>query len=767
MRSLFCAFTFLLLSTFLCAQSAVAPSSGDGTSGNPYQIATWQNLYWISQNSGEWGKHYLQTADIDFSIADPAITTWNGNHGWTPIGNATTPFTGVYDGGGHKIENLYLYYPGAGEPTTVVEAQALPGSIGLFGYICNSTTADVVIKNLGITNADVTGGRGTGTLVGRVLLPSNAAYVSLIENCYAINSTVRGFGATGGLVGANNTQKSNRVPKILYCYANVTGESRFPTNTIANPDDNGEIFNIKYGGLAGCNENGLSMDSYARGNVYGGKRVGGVSGCSIRGAVIRCYATGQARTGFAGPPFTANADPFVGGIVGRVEGQLPPGLGGFQGSGSIQMCYWDTQTSGNTTSGGGSGAQGRTTAQMQTQSTYTDWNFNGVWLLAAGQYPRLAWQDDVNINPLANTYEGMLVPTVVTQVAQPNGLYSTDSVGGHAVYAGFMPSASETVNVSIYAIYSENPDMIESDFPHPENLGGYWKFYCSDDDVLLAAQYFDIQLPVEYTQLWYRYSRDTTEILPWSIVPDGAASYVSGAYIYRVTISGLNLPTGRSDAQGVLEFAGDQGGGDTLPVELSSFTAVQTAENFARLTWVTQSENDMAGYYVYRGTTDDAAAAVRANDDIIQAANEPGSQTYAYTDTDVTLYATYRYWLESVELNGSCALYGPVTIMLVPGGSEQIPPDVVAGTALYEAYPNPFNPSTTLSFNIPQGQTADITIYNLNGRRVRQWRNLDASHRRVVWDGRDENGNPVGSGVYFYRLHAGQDELVRKMILIK
>jgi hypothetical protein len=48
---------------------------------------------------------------------------------------------------------------------------------------------------------------------------------------------------------------------------------------------------------------------------------------------------------------------------------------------------------------------------MQTQSTYTDWNFNGVWLLAAGQYPRLAWQDDVNINPLANTYEGMLVPT--------------------------------------------------------------------------------------------------------------------------------------------------------------------------------------------------------------------------------------------------------------------------------------------------------------------------------------------------------------------
>jgi hypothetical protein len=328
MRSLFCAFTFLLLSTFLCAQSAVAPSSGDGTSGNPYQIATWQNLYWISQNSGEWGKHYLQTADIDFSIADPAITTWNGNHGWTPIGNATTPFTGVYDGGGHKIENLYLYYPGAGEPTTVVEAQALPGSIGLFGYICNSTTADVVIKNLGITNADVTGGRGTGTLVGRVLLPSNAAYVSLIENCYAINSTVRGFGATGGLVGANNTQKSNRVPKILYCYANVTVESRFPTNTIANPDDNGEILTL-IRRLGGLQRKRPFHGQLRPRNVYGGKRVGGVSGCSIPARSFA--ATPPARPEqLCRPAVHRKCRSVRGWHRGACGGQLPPGLGGFQ-----------------------------------------------------------------------------------------------------------------------------------------------------------------------------------------------------------------------------------------------------------------------------------------------------------------------------------------------------------------------------------------------------------------------------------------------------
>jgi hypothetical protein len=209
-------------------------------------------------------------------------------------------------------------------------------------------------------------------------------------------------------------------------------------------------------------------------------------------------------------------------------------------------------------------------------------------------------------------------------VAQPNGLYSTDSVGGHAVYAGFMPSASETVNVSIYAIYSENPDMIESDFPHPENLGGYWKFYCSDDDVLLAAQYFDIQLPVEYTQLWVSILAGHHRDSPLEYVPDGAASYVSGAYIYRVTISGLNLPTGRSDAQGVLSSPA------TRRRRYAARGAVVVHGRADRrktlpVSPVTQSENDMAGYYVYRGTTDDAAAAVRANDDIIRA-NEPAAR---------------------------------------------------------------------------------------------------------------------------------------------
>lgn len=62
----------ILFSSLSLAQTATAPPAGDGSSNNPYQIATWQNLYWISQNSNQWNKYYIQTANIDFTTASLA-----------------------------------------------------------------------------------------------------------------------------------------------------------------------------------------------------------------------------------------------------------------------------------------------------------------------------------------------------------------------------------------------------------------------------------------------------------------------------------------------------------------------------------------------------------------------------------------------------------------------------------------------------------------------------------------------------------------------
>ncbi|MCF7794685.1 MAG: T9SS type A sorting domain-containing protein [Candidatus Cloacimonetes bacterium] len=85
-------------------------------------------------------------------------------------------------------------------------------------------------------------------------------------------------------------------------------------------------------------------------------------------------------------------------------------------------------------------------------------------------------------------------------------------------------------------------------------------------------------------------------------------------------------------------------------------------------------------------------------------------------------------------------------------------------------YPNPFNPSTTISFNVTQTSPfATIEIYNLKGQKVK---NLTVSPSQslnvsVVWDGTDQNGNPVSSGIYLAKVKLANQTLTRKMMLIK
>ncbi|NQV19381.1 MAG: T9SS type A sorting domain-containing protein [Armatimonadetes bacterium] len=88
---------------------------------------------------------------------------------------------------------------------------------------------------------------------------------------------------------------------------------------------------------------------------------------------------------------------------------------------------------------------------------------------------------------------------------------------------------------------------------------------------------------------------------------------------------------------------------------------------------------------------------------------------------------------------------------------------------LYQNFPNPFNPTTTISFSIPEEGHVEFTIYNIKGQRVKQLVSdqLSAGEHSVVWDGRDDDNQPVGSGIYFYKLEAGNFQKVRKMILLK
>ncbi len=266
---------------------------------------------------------YVLGNDIDAS----GTVNWNGDEGFVPIGT----FTGTLDGQGHTITGLYI-----NRPTT--------NSIGLFRHTNNGAE----IKNVGLVDVDVTGSMAVGALVN---YNNNNSTVS---NCWSSGTVKSAFiggnsSGIGGLVGSNA-----RGSLISKCYstANVTGSA------------------YQFGGLVGRNLYGAIIeDSYATGDVTGSSKVGGLVGDNIYNPgypstiIQRCYSVGKINGS-------------GGGLVGY----------NWQGGGTYDS-YWDTQTSGKTSSYGGAG---KTTAQMMQQATFITWDFVDVWdILENETYPFL------------------------------------------------------------------------------------------------------------------------------------------------------------------------------------------------------------------------------------------------------------------------------------------------------------------------------------------------------------------------------------------
>ncbi len=97
--------------------------------------------------------------------------------------------------------------------------------------------------------------------------------------------------------------------------------------------------------------------------------------------------------------------------------------------------------------------------------------------------------------------------------------------------------------------------------------------------------------------------------------------------------------------------------------------------------------------------------------------------------------------------------------------SEGIPTEF----ALHENYPNPFNPTTTLRFDLPEVSSITLTIYNMLGQKVRTFNMNDtpAGFHSIKWNAINDYGDPVGAGVYLYQLRANQYLETRKMVLLK
>lgn len=209
-------------------QSAMAPTAGNGSESNPYQIATLENLYWLSRNSDVWDRYFIQTANIDAS----ETSGWDEGDGFSPIGTSTDKFEGAYNGAGHFIDGVFVNRP-------------MDDCVGVFGF-----TYGAKIDSLGVVNCSVTGNTYVGGLVGCM------QNVSVVSQCYT-GGFVSGKSGVGGLVGKNSLTSI-----ISYCYSNAA----VSTDSYA-------------GGLVGVNNmSSVIYQSYCFGDVSGNSNTGGLLG---------------------------------------------------------------------------------------------------------------------------------------------------------------------------------------------------------------------------------------------------------------------------------------------------------------------------------------------------------------------------------------------------------------------------------------------------------------------------------------------------------
>jgi hypothetical protein len=127
---------------------------------------------------------------------------------------------------------------------------------------------------------------------------------------------------------------------------------------------------------------------------------------------------------------------------------------------------------------------------------------------------------------------------------------------------------------------------------------------------------------------------------------------------------------------------------------------------------------------------------------------------------DIIGVVAYSFENYKIEPRGDDDIDGPSD---VPGGG------IGRKLELAQNRPNPFNPKTAIAFNLPQAADVSLEIYDVAGRRVTTLvdKRLEAGPYSYEWDGKNQHGERVASGVYFYRLSTADRELSKKMVLLK
>ncbi|MFA4948982.1 MAG: FlgD immunoglobulin-like domain containing protein [Candidatus Krumholzibacteriia bacterium] len=192
--------------------------------------------------------------------------------------------------------------------------------------------------------------------------------------------------------------------------------------------------------------------------------------------------------------------------------------------------------------------------------------------------------------------------------------------------------------------------------------------------------------------------------------------------------------------------------GPIVATELVNFEA-GLLEAGIRVTWQLSQFDEGAAFIVSR-----AGGATGKPWEVIAPAISRDGLSFGFVDDAVEAGAQHRYQVRISDVNGSRTLFETDAV-----STPRLP------LTLSQNVPNPFNPSTTIRYYLPERCRVKVAVYDAAGRAIASLADLDqpAGHYSFTWNGRDNLGKNVASGIYFCRLQAGKEMRSRKMVLIR
>lgn len=199
----------------------------------------------------------------------------------------------------------------------------------------------------------------------------------------------------------------------------------------------------------------------------------------------------------------------------------------------------------------------------------------------------------------------------------------------------------------------------------------------------------------------------------------------------------------------------------SLPVKISSFSA-KAINHTVKLDWTTESEINNLGFIMERSQNDEwkTIADYHTTTALKGQGNSSTETKYRYIDNSILPGAEYTYRLSDVTNDGTVNICDTVSVTL-----EEVPEN----TGMAAAYPNPFNPITTINYQLAKDGMVKIVVYDMLGNKIKslQSEKQRAGRYNVAWNGLNESGIKVPSGTYIIRMIAGGKQNIQKVMLMK